>query len=483
MTDKLHFFINGNLINKTNETNETNDKTEDKYIMRFLTESKDNSNVTINIKFFRNNEYIECVEYDINGLTLIEYDCDSIMVDSFDLLNPINKYFVKYIVYHEDKFLFNGSFSIIKKDYNGYLKFASVSCNANKKFNDNNDYNLSRSKYGSKLWSKLRETRPDIIFHCGDQIYGDYIYKKNIGYDKKSKKYDHKLIYDKYAQLYRTSYGENAQGDAMRNSLNIMILDDHEISDGFGTPKAFSFLRCKSQTKNNKHFHQYYKSGMRAYLNYQYQTMFNVDEILIKNALVGNISMSNKIAIGKYQIIMLDERYELYHKQCIFSDETLKWIDNTLKNSNKKETIIVSPRPIGHLNSVNALLQGIIISDGVDELLHHMHLKKTLKLLDILYKYKNDKKYILVSGDVHKTFINDITRKGDNEPFLKQITASGITVLPRDGLNPFVKFVHNIQQKLIFFNLPNYKISKRRKESNKNNFGLIISDKLDNYIL
>jgi hypothetical protein len=461
----LIFFVNGSLV--------INDDT---YTMRFLTESFKDCSYSIVMIDEDNNDLVYTNH--CNGLQLIKVDCTVFMKE----YNPNNLQYkrIHYKVYLNDNDIYDGSFPIISNNYRGNLKFGIVSCNNNKNRHDANTYSYDRVIQEEDLWMKLGKEQPDILFHLGDQIYADFIYVKRMKDN----------LYNLYANLYRSAYSEKSQGYAMRRSINLMMLGDHEIMDGLGTVKAHK--------KTNKKFRPYYINGMKAFIDYQYQLFYDlieneVDEtnddymdIVLNDAddiINGTKPIYYKYDYGKYTIIVLDERLELYQTCGIFGDKFIEWINNVLENTTNKDIIIASPRPICHLNRKHAYIQGLIISDGKDELLHPLHYDRTIRLLDTLYNYKLIKDLIIVSGDVHKTFINTITRKGDDKPFIKQLVSSAITRRPRGYLNFWYRIAHYIQQRTIKFRLENYTVSTSIKKSDNNNFGLIHNDMLDNYFI
>lgn len=71
--------------------------------------------------------------------------------------------------------------------------------------------------------------RPAFMIHCGDQIYHDLDFPAPPGHVKD------------YRQAYRQAwFGDPDASMLLRNLTHYMILDDHELADGFGTDPAFS---------------------------------------------------------------------------------------------------------------------------------------------------------------------------------------------------------------------------------------------------
>jgi len=458
-SSSVFFFINGCLIIKK----DNNYKFGFSYEMRFLTETNKSEYIDMLIYDIYGN-FIKYEDY-IDGLKLIKIDCTSFMENSYKTYIRL-KYIVKY-----NNNEFNGSFPLISPKYQKNLNFVCVSCNNNQKEDDNNDYHYKRVNHTINLWNHIAKRKPDIIFHMGDQIYGDYIIDNKIGHTKKDI-YLLEEIFEAYANLYRTAYAEKNQARAMCNSINIMILDDHEICDSFGT---FGSKRIK----NNTNFLPYYKSGMKAYILYQHQLHHDINHDIINDIITGNKPIYYNVSYGKYKIILLDERHEWYHKKNIFTDEQINWVKKLLIEGD--DFIIISPRPIGHLDKINAYLQGVFSNDGKDELFHPNNYKRTCKLLKCLDD--SNKKIFILAGDVHKTFINNIYNKNTNKLIATQLVASAITRIPRGYLNIMVRFAHYLQKNKPSFKIKNFKIGNKKYISNNNNYGIIENNCLDNFYI
>jgi hypothetical protein len=240
-----------------------------------------------------------------------------------------------------------------------------------------------------------------------------------------------------------------------------MILDDHKVTDNFATPGY-------NITLDNKLFNVYLKIALKAYRNYQcnlFNNSFN------KNT----INYSYSVIIGKYNIILIDERNTFLYNKTAIDDYTINFVKSKLNN---KDTLIISPRPFAHLCPIHAFLQGLVYGDGVDELLHPINLKNTLLLREILFNHKKnniDKLLYIISGDIHETFIQSHIK---NNIEIKELVSSAISRLPRKKDSLLNNIIFWIQRN--FNTLSFYGVKNRHSHSLDNNYGFMKNDILYN---
>jgi phosphodiesterase/alkaline phosphatase D-like protein len=117
------------------------------------------------------------------------------------------------------------------------LNVAAVSCNF-----------LGR-RAETNLWADLRDRYVlpgdiDLLLHLGDQIYGDATFARALkiinGKEPKSKTAQDEQILEAYRRLYRAWWGEASTRDVLANVSNLMIWDDHEIRDDWGSRREDS---------------------------------------------------------------------------------------------------------------------------------------------------------------------------------------------------------------------------------------------------
>lgn len=456
----LLFFVNGSL--KIDE---------DRYRMRFLTESDEKTHISIIMEDEINN-IIEHVEY-VDGLSSITIDCSDFM----NTFNWQKKEYIRisYEVRVKGEFCYKGSFPLISPKYEDTLKFIAVSCNNNKKSTDTNEYGYKKVT-DINLWSRLSRENMDILIHSGNQVYGDYLVDNMVGFTNMGKSCNTDVIYDGYANLYRTAYGETNQGQAMRNSLNITVMNDHDIFKNF-------------DTKKDNMLTPYYISGMNAYLDYQHQLH---TDLKYKNLILkGDKSIFYDINYGKYHILCLDERNEIYNNKELLSKVQLEWIFYKLVVSKSPNFIIVSPRPIGHLNKTNAFIKGFLNNSAKDELLHPDNCERAKLLINIVNVFKSEKDFILISGCNSGTFVNSFYREyvksiNNNscirKPIFRQIATGPITRKPEELTNISNRCYGDWFQNK-YLNIKGVEISPKISVSNSNSYGIIEHDQVLNYYI
>lgn len=113
------------------------------------------------------------------------------------------------------------------------MNLAAVSCNFTIKRGDTN------------LWEDMyqRYVQPGeihMLLHLGDQVYGDSMFAQacNMLEGKKHiSKSEQENILQNYRQLYRWSWNDPATREVLARVPSLMIWDDHEIRDDWGSKK------------------------------------------------------------------------------------------------------------------------------------------------------------------------------------------------------------------------------------------------------
>lgn len=440
--NKLLFFVNGCMI-YNNGT----------YTMRFLTENE--RMMMCELDMIIKDESGNKKSYkriNVDGITTIKIDCTEFM----EKYNWLNKTYMRltYTVKIKNEEILNGSFPLISNDHHESLKYICVSCNAY----EHGDY------IEPNLWDCIANKQTDIILHIGEQI--------RVKEDKTGIK---RNIYDKHAELYKKAYSSQAQQTAMRNTLNMMMMN----SDIYGGRS----MGMGNNVKTNVAYKPYYEMGMLAYLDYQAALTTDITDEEKIQILEGDKPIYYVVEIGKYAIIMMDERNELYHKHTVITDEQIEWIECYLDNTIKEHVIIVSPRPIGNMNTYNARIKGWITNNGLNELSHPKNNNRTVALIEMLDKFRIEKKMIMVSGDIRKTYMNTITDAESGKKILDNLVTSGITSRPRGYEKMFTRILYWLESKLprVSKITGTILIGERYMESNNSNYGYIEEDSIGNY--
>lgn len=236
------------------------------------------------------------------------------------------------------------------------------------------------------LWEKLDGSKSQYIIHCGDQIYNDKIFKKYYRFknlDTINKKKLKKEIFNNYYNQFKR------YKNVLKNNLNLMIPDDHEIIDDAYEDKHI----------NDEKF------------------------ILVKNIFnkfVKNIELALKISNDDIYYLTDDDNKTIYvlNYEIEFNNQILDKYNFDNKIAPYKNVIIISRKSL--LSSKNNIFNQLIFSSS----------KSTLVNIDILLKkiIKTGKKLYVFCGDDHSYKKSIITYKNKN--ICSIITCGPINTVP-----------------------------------------------------
>lgn len=337
---------------------------------------------------------------------------------------------------HHWKFVVPGSSSVPK------IGFAS--CNGNGKVlpkqQPNSDYVMWDLLYQSHSTENLTHA-----FHClilgGDQIYADPIWKsipyfkkhQLLGWRSNKAMINHKIAEEDRANFeadlelfYETLYIESWSKPAIAKTLaaipSIMMWDDHDIFDGWGSqPPAL---------QNCELFQLIFKIARKYFEVFQIRGHNNVSRISDDN-------YSLQLRFRNFEIFSLDNRSHRTNHQ-IMSDrqyhELAKYLKRDLfddmpeKLQSQKTLLFSIPVPIAHLN-YKKRTEGILRfqlkfhfrysfnDDALDHWDHENHITEQKHLLDFIFNLADitAPTYAhIISGDVHSAGAGRIVKEGDD---------------------------------------------------------------------
>lgn len=417
MDRSIIFFINGFMDQET-------------YTMRFLTESKSEIEIEIEV----HDEYDNIVSFyrTINGLSLIKIECA-------DFITTYNwqGYTFKNLIYSvnttNEKGVFTGSFMMFLPEYLNTVNIASI-------YNsyDNND----------TIWHQLETTKPDVILHIGNQI-NSVAYERKVGYNKELLGYEADEIKQYYADLYRQKYSDSYISNILRNTLNIMVPFDTDVIKNIGKK-----INCKNQIAK-----LYFEIGMMSAIKYQLQLTQDFQD---KNSiLTGNKSVYFTTKISNMKIVVLDSKIENFFYESIFSNRQKEWLSDILEDCDEQKVIIISSKPFGTVGRTMAK-----ITKSYDELLHPKNFNNTLTVLDIL---KSSGKDVLIFSAANFAFCTDINLNKEKVAF--QSVTSPMTDKSLNDKCFIKKFL--LKLKYRFPNSKNIKFGKRNQKKYGNSFSFL----------
>jgi len=318
------------------------------------------------------------------------------------------------------------------------LRLALVSCNK---------YDDIDLRYRFNLWKALKEKIDsediDLIVHAGDQIYADKI-KNNVYKHKRGRKTilkEEDEILNEYRDLYISHWSPEEISDVLATCPNLMMWDDHEIYDGWGS---------HDDDKNSKSGKLLFKTAKIAFE--EFQAIHNPPPFKRSNSFTSGFIHED------HAFLLIDGRSNRdYTAGRILSKQDFANIERFLdKCSNKqvRHLYIITGVPIFYTNTdfVIEYLEQFLFSlkdDMRDSWISPNNRQDAERLLlmcfDLQLKSPSTQVSIL-SGDIHVSALGHIVSNlpahlisGTNYPMrINQITSSGIGSQPPDGINLFI---------------------------------------------
>lgn len=234
-------------------------------------------------------------------------------------------------------------------------KINNLNLDSNKLFNNIEVVNCD-SAYGveKNLWKKIENVKSRVIIHCGDQIYNDCLFKKYYRgiemNDENINALEKRIFCAYYNQFHRYK-------SILKNNLNLMIPDDHEVVDDayenkYGTDEKFikvkkifvdAYTKIQLGLKLNNddiYYLEDNKNSTLYVLNYQeFWTKKLLDEYNFDSKI---IPYKNVILISRKSL--LSYKFSLPN-ELVYTHTTYKFIDidfilNKFINTNKKLVVL-----------------------------------------------------------------------------------------------------------------------------------------------
>jgi phosphodiesterase/alkaline phosphatase D-like protein len=304
------------------------------------------------------------------------------------------------------------------------LNVAAVSCNF-----------LGR-RGRNDLWADLRDryVMPgdvDLILHLGDQIYGDSAFARalRIIHDKefKTRKGQDDAIREAYRRLYRAWWSYQATRDVLANVSNLMIWDDHEIRDDWGS-------RDTDCDPNSVEF----RIGMLArqvYREYQRQLWDDINPTTLPNTG----EEQHHHVWGPIGVLFVDQRggrsFGREPARPYLSTQQWEKIVHELEKghlSKVRALIVVTSVPLCYLGAKTTSLGTSYSDDLYDHWSHPQHAKEQIEMIRILRLWKEarpgQRELLVVGGDVHVGGHTHIEHAGAT--IFKQLITSPISNTP-----------------------------------------------------
>lgn len=272
----------------------------------------------------------------------------------------------------------------------------------------------------------------DLILHLGDQIYGDSAFGKAMsilnGKSKGNKRQETQIL-ELYRSLYRMTWNYPPTQGVLASTSNLMIWDDHEIRDGWGSQKC----------DYDKSSPEFYVGTLarKVFREYQRQLWDDIDV----DEVPGSGYEHHFHTWGSIGVMFVDQRggrsFERDAEKPYLGTKQWNDISNALSTgglfSDVRALLVVTSVPLVYLSS-GITTKGSMI-DMVEDLKDHWaylpHRKEQIEMIRLLRRWKeasDDRNVLVIGGDVHVGGHTSIEHY-DKEIF-KQFITSPVTNKP-----------------------------------------------------
>jgi phosphodiesterase/alkaline phosphatase D-like protein len=300
------------------------------------------------------------------------------------------------------------------------MNVGAVSCN----------FTVKRAE--TDLWKDLKERyisqgQLDLLLHLGDQVYGDnafYEAQQILNGKSRGDSQQENQILELYRRLYRWTWNDAATREVLANVSNLMIWDDHEIRDDWGS--------LKSDKDPNSAEYYIGTLARRVFREYQRQLW---DEFDPGTGTAADLEYHFH-AWGPIGLLLLDLRggrsFQTDPAKPYLG--TRQWTDlrKALQNRRIRALLVGMSVPLVFLSSAISGVGSHWMDDLMDHWSYGPHRKEQVELIRLLRYWKDDAKgereLLVVAGDVHIGGYSDVKRR--ESTIFKQLIASPITNRP-----------------------------------------------------
>jgi hypothetical protein len=331
-------------------------------------------------------------------------------------------------------------FQYVVPEKNKPLRIAYGSC-----------FGFSSLKYMNKvedknaMWTILKAKQEDssekkkpyhLMMMGGDQVYADSMWETvqvmKEWSDRSNKKRFKELFTSAmeeavekfYFDLYCQRWTQEVPAAVMRQIPSIMMWDDHDIFDGWGS--------YPPDQHNSAIYQGIYKHAREHFRLFQLQAKDDTD--LGKATLFGETGFTYGYKVGDIAILALDMRSERTQDQVMSRqtwDRVYEWLSNTFTTSTpQKPKKVPSPEHLFVMSSIPVVYvntnmlesafgwfpgQQDLEDDFKDQWLSRTHQEERIRLIHRLLKFSKETlcRVTVVSGDVHVAALGYIQSERD----------------------------------------------------------------------
>lgn len=289
-------------------------------------------------------------------------------------------------------------------------------------------------------------TGPSFYLGIGDQIYVDPGAAKNAEIAYLSGSYSEKIrgyvneAPEYLNELYRFHFGIPDLDDAYRSIPSVLMWDDHDIRDGWGS----------HGDEHNPQWRNYYQHARDAFVAFQAARNPNFDQIInakgwnkpklsvdIPNDDLDQMREQELLNFafdwGQASFFIVDGRSTKTRGNLIYGKQQQQEIIDWLKDSSKADepTVFVFANPVpvtGNVGKFYKFYKMFRTSDQDD--LHDRITKEDrdwlLKTFGEHFTQNKHHKLLILSGDVHYSGLQSLRMNNKGEPFGYELISSGL---------------------------------------------------------
>ncbi len=307
------------------------------------------------------------------------------------------------------------------------LKVAAVSCNFTVRKDDTN-------RWHDLLHARVLTGDVSAVLHIGDQVYGDVAFGQSMQDVKDQGRTAAvvQAITARFRRLYQYTWNYEPTREVLANTSNLMIWDDHEIRNGWG-----SHEEDRDPTSN-----EYFVGDIARKVFQEYQRGLWAPP----DATVAHEGHAH--AYGTTGVVFLDQRgarsFAYDASRPYLGRAQMAWFDQTLASpafAKVTALLVVTSVPLLYVGERAADLGGLVASDLRDQWSYASHCTEQFELITRLRRWKEEDRHrtvAVVGGDVHvggRTVLEE--KVPDSElwrPILTQFITSPITNSPLHAL-------------------------------------------------
>jgi len=303
-------------------------------------------------------------------------------------------------------------------------------------------------------WNYLIEEHNADKYHLlilgGDQVYADQLF---CGCDafrqwdilNKSEKWTKPWTVEMkqqaecfYFHLYICCWSQGLMPKAMAAIPTVMIWDDHDIIDGWGS--------LDPHVNNCSVMQGIFPIAKQMFLLFQMGG--DLINVINEKSLNGPFS-SGYYLTGNVALLLLDARSDrkmiTKEKGIVFSESHWRFIENWINNLRAEHLFVVCTTPIvyPHSNQADKLMD-IFHSQDLDDSRDHwpaiIHRAELERLLNLLNKFRieNSGHVSILVGDVHQGAYGIVKDRKTDEIIMQQFISSGIGATPPPLIGRFL---------------------------------------------